>query len=279
MANASVITGSPPSPVQARANSGARFWPSSVAVARRTVRKFVRTPQLLVLATVQSAIFLVIFRYILGGAIDAGALPYVDFLVPGFLTAAVLYAGMGAAAGVAEDLEQGFFDRLRSLPIPRASVMAGRCLADTALVTWSLAVGTALGFAVGYRMHGSVAAGLAAFGLCVLFSFAFEWLFITIGLVAGSAQAAQEISVLVTPLTFVSSAFVPVNSMPGWLQPIAEHQPLTPMVNAVRGLAGGPQAEALLDHTTAYYVGLSLIWMTAIVVVFGLVAAVRFSRR
>jgi ABC-2 type transport system permease protein len=199
--------------------------------------------------------------------------------VPGFLTAAVLFSGMGAAAGVAEDLEQGFVDRLRSLPIPRASVMAGRCLADTALVTWSLAVGVALGFAVGFRMHGSVAAGLAAFGLCVLFSFAFEWLFITIGLVAGNAQAAQGISVLVTPLVFVSSAFVPVSSMQGWMQPFAEHQPLTPMVNAVRGLAGGPQVEALLDHSTAYYVGLSLIWTAAIVVVFGLVAAVRFSRR
>jgi ABC transporter DrrB family efflux protein len=248
-------------------------------VAKRTVRKFVRTPQLLALATAQSALFLVIFRYIFGGAINAGGgLPYVDFLVPGFVTAAVLYSGMGAAAGVAEDLQQGLFDRLRSLPIPRASVMAGRCLADTALVTWSLAVGTALGFAVGFRLHGSVAAGLAAFGLCVLFTFAFEWLFITIGLVAGNAQAAQGMSILVTPLTFASSAFVPVSSMPGWLQAFAEHQPVTPMVNAVRGLAGGPQAEALLAHSTAYYVGLSLVWTAAIVVVFGLVAAVRFSR-
>jgi ABC-2 type transport system permease protein len=278
MTDTAAMTVPSPSPAQARVNSGAGFWPSSLAVARRTVRKFVRTPQLLVLATVQSAIFLVVFRYIFGGAITVEGLPYVNFLVPGFVTAAVLYSGMGAAAGVAEDLQQGLFDRLRSLPIPRASVMAGRCLADTALVTWSLVVGAALGFAVGYRMEGSVAAGLAAFGLCVLFSFAFEWLFITIGLVAGNAQAAQGISVLVTPLTFVSSAFVPVESMPGWLQPFAEHQPLTPMVNAVRGLAGGPQAQALLDHSTAYYVGLSLIWTTAIVVVFGLVAALRFSR-
>jgi ABC transporter DrrB family efflux protein len=186
---------------------------------------------------------------------------------------------MGAAAGVAEDLEQGLFDRLRSLPIPRAAVLAGRGLADTALVTWSLAVGVALGFAVGFRMHGSVTAGLAALGLCVLFSFAFEWVFITIGLFAGNAQAAQGMSVLMTVLVFVSSAYVPVSSMPGWLRPVAEQQPVTPMVNAVRGLAGGPRAEALLPHTTAYYVGLSLIWAAAIVVVFGFVAAVRFSRR
>jgi ABC-2 type transport system permease protein len=276
MSQASVVTQSPP---RARANAGAGFWPSTVAVARRTVRKFVRTPQLLALATVQSALFLLIFRYIFGGAIAVEGLSYVDFLVPGFVTAGVLFAGMGAAAGVAEDMDQGFFDRLRSLPIPRASVMAGRCLADTALVTWSSAVGAALGFAVGFRMHAPVASGLAAFGLCVLFSFAFEWLFITIGLVAGNAQAAQGFAVLVTPLIFVSSAYVPVSSMDRWMRPFAEHQPLTPMVNAVRGLAGGPRAEALLQHSTAYYVRLSLLWTAAIVIVFGVVAAVRFARR
>jgi ABC-2 type transport system permease protein len=268
MADASVITGSPLSPARGRVNLGARFWASALAVARRTVLKFVRTPQLIGLATVQSAIFLVIFRYIFGGAINAGGLPYVDFLVPGFVVTGFLWAGMGAAAGVAEDVEQGLFDRLRSLPIPRASVLAGRGLADTAL-----------GFAVGFRMHGPVAAGLAALGLCVLFSFAFEWVFITIGLVAGTAQAAQGMSVLMTVLVFVSSAYVPVSSMPGWLRPVAEHQPVTPMVDAVRGLAGGPQAEALLPHTTAYYVGLSLIWAAAIMAVFGVVAAMRFSRR
>src|SRR4029450_11974880 len=175
MANAAVITGSPLRSTPGGVNSGARFWPSAVAVAQRTVRKFVRTPQLIGLATVQSAIFLVIFRYIFGGAIDAGGLPYVDFLVPGFVTTGILVAVMGraragaGAAGGAEPPQQGLFDRLRSLPIPRAAVLAGRGLADTALVTWSLAVGTALGFAVGFRLHGSVTAGLAAFGLCVLF--------------------------------------------------------------------------------------------------------------
>jgi ABC transporter DrrB family efflux protein len=279
MADASVITGSPLSPARGRVNSGASFWPSAVAVAQRTVRKFVRTPQLIGLATVQIPIFLVVFRYIFGGAINAGGLAYVDFLVPGFVTTAMLFAGMSAAAGVAEDVEQGLFDRLRSLPIPRAAVLAGRGLADTALVTWSLVVGTALGFAVGFRLHGSVTAGLAALGLCVLFGFAFEWVFITIGLVAGTAQAAQGMSVLLTLFVFVSSAYVPVSSMPGWLQPVAQHQPVTPMVNAVRGLAGGPQAAALLDHTTAYYVGLSLIWAAAIAAIFGAIATVRFSRR
>src|SRR5262249_40157008 len=149
MAGVSVITGSPPGPARGRVNPGARFWPSTITVAGRTVRKFVRTPQLIGLATVQSAIFLVIFRYIFRGAINAGGLRYVGCLVPGLVVTGFLWAGMSAAAGVAEDVEQGLFDRLRSLPIPRAAVLAGRGLADTALVTWSLVVGTALGFAVG----------------------------------------------------------------------------------------------------------------------------------
>jgi ABC-type Na+ efflux pump permease subunit len=104
---------------------------------------------------------LLIFRYVFGGAIDSGGLPYVDFLVPGLVVTMALWSGMGAATGVAEDMEHGFFDRLRSLPISGLSVMAGRCLADTALVTWGLLVSIALGFAAGFRTHGSVAGALA----------------------------------------------------------------------------------------------------------------------
>jgi ABC-2 type transport system permease protein len=279
MADTAALSVPPTRRVHAPTGSGAGFWASAAAVARRTVRKFVRTPQLIVLTTIQSALWLLIFRYIFGGAITVDGLPYVAFLVPGVVVTNTLFSGMGTAAGVAEDIEQGFFDRLRSLPIPRVAVMAGRGLADTALLTWGLAVATALGFAVGFRTHGSVAAGLAAFGLCVLYGFAFDWIFITIGLVGGTAQAAQGLSLLVLPLVFVSSAYVPVSSMPGWMQAFASHQPVTSMVDAVRALVGGPQAQALLEHSTDYYAVVSLIWSAAIIVVFGLLAAVRFSRR
>jgi len=108
-------------------------------------------------------LFLLIFRFVFGGAIGAGGLDYVDFLIPGFITTGVLFSGMGAAAGVAEDLEQGFVDRLRSLPIPRSAVLAGRALADTAVLVWSLAVTSAIGFAVGFRLHGGLAGALAVF--------------------------------------------------------------------------------------------------------------------
>jgi ABC-2 type transport system permease protein len=261
-------------------NTGAGWWVSSLVVARRMVRKFARTPQLIVFTTIQSALFLLMFRYGFGGAIDTGgSLSYVNFMVPGFITSAILWAGMGAATGVAEDVEHGFVDRLCTLPIPRAAVLIGRSLADAALMVWSLAIATILGFAVGFRVTGSVSDALAGFGLCVLFGVAFEWVFIVIGLVGGTAQAAQSLGLLVVPLVFLSSAYVPVDSMPSGVRQFGEIQPLTPMVSAVRALAVGSDGEALLAHSTSYYVGLSLAWTAAIFVVFGLLAVVRFARR
>ena len=135
-------------------------------VALRTVRQFARTPQLLVVNTIQGAMFLLIFRYVFGGAIDSGPVPYVDFLVPGFVVTSVLFAGASASSGVAEDVEKGFFDRLRSLPVSRPALLGGRSLADTALLTWGLVITTAVGFLVGFRIHGSVAQALATRSAC-----------------------------------------------------------------------------------------------------------------
>ncbi|HUI47305.1 MAG TPA: ABC transporter permease [Acidimicrobiia bacterium] len=251
---------------------------TTIEVARRTVRKFVRSPQLAVVGTIQGAMFLLIFRYVFGGAIDTGGIPYVDFLVPGFVLTSVLFSGSSAASGVAEDLEAGFIDRLRSLPIPRTSVMAGRALADTITGTWGLAITTAIGFLVGFRLHASALDGLAAFGLCIVAAYAFSWVFIYIGLMAGTAQAAQGISLLVFPFTFVSSAFVPVSSMPGWMQPFAEHQPITVMVNAVRSLVLGSGAAQHLPHPTGYYVVGTLLWGAAISAVFGVLSVLRYRK-
>jgi ABC-2 type transport system permease protein len=251
---------------------------STIEVARRAVLRYARTPQLIVVGTIQGAMFLLIFRYVFGGAIEIGGIDYVDFLVPGFVMTSVLFSGMGTATAVAEDLEQGFVDRLRSLPIPRSAFLTGRALSDTAWLTWGLAITTAIGFAVGFRIHGSVADALAAFGLCVAFGFAFIWLFIDLGLLARTAQAAQGMALLVFPLTFVSSAYVPVESMPGWMQAFAEHQPITYMVNAVRALTQGPDAAAVLGHSTEYFVTRAVLWAVAIVVVFAPLAVARYRR-
>jgi ABC-2 type transport system permease protein len=267
-----------PAPAIAPAPAPAGPLTTASSVALRTVRKFRRTPQLVLIGTIQGAMFLLIFRYVFGGAISSGAVPYVDFLVPGFVMTSVLFAGTGGAAGVAEDVEHGFFDRLRSLPVSRGASLAGRTLADTAVLAWGLAITTAIGFAIGFRIHGDVPMALAAFGLCVVYGFAVTWLFVWIGLVAGNAQAAQGMSLLVFPLTFVSSAYVPVDSMPGWMQPIAENQPITAMTNAVRSLALGDPSLAGLSGTTARWVVLSLLWSAGLVLVFAPLAVARYRR-
>lgn len=172
-------------------------------VARRAVLTFLRTPQLVIVGTVQLVGFLVTFRYVFGGAFGTSrGLPYVDFAVPGFIAAGVPFTLIGTAVVMAEDLQRGFVDRLRSLPFPSAAVLTGRVLADSVVLTWSLAVATLVGFAIGFRLHGSIPQGLAAFGLCLVFGLAFSWVFITLGLVAGNGQAAQGMAMLVFPLTF-----------------------------------------------------------------------------
>lgn len=261
-------------------DTGAGFVTATVQSARRTILQFLRTPQLFVLPTVTGALFLFVFRYIFGGAINTGgSVDYVDFVVPGFVLTSILWTGMNAPAGVAEDAASGVHDRFRSLPIPRAAVVAGRALADSALNTWTLFTTAVLGFAVGFRTDASVGAIALAFALMLVVTYAFTWFFVTLGLSASNAQAAQGMStLLVVPLTFLSSAYVPVDSMPGWLQPIAHNQPVTAMVNAVRSLLLGGTDAAGVGHTSAYWVVLSLVWCAGILAVFGTIAVARFAR-
>jgi ABC-2 type transport system permease protein len=251
---------------------------SWLVVTQRALRRFVRTPQLIVVGTIQMALFMLIYRYMFGGAIDTGRIDYVDFLVPGFVTTGVLFTGIGTAVAMAQDLEDGIVDRLRSLPIPRSAVLAARAIADTAILTWSIGVTIALGFAVGFRLHGSALEGLAAFGLVIVFGYAFIWLFVALGMVAGNAQAAQGMGMIAFPFAFISSAYVPVSTMPGWLQAFAEHQPLTYMVDAVRALTLGPSAEQLLGHPTGWFVMRALAWAAAIVAVFAPLAVAKYRR-
>jgi ABC-2 type transport system permease protein len=264
---------SPAAPIR-----GSGLATSTLAVTRRALLRYLRTPQLIILATIQMSLFFLMYRYMFGGAIHIAGLTYVDFLVPGFIATGVLFSGIGTATAMAEDLEQGFVDRLRSLPIPRSSVLSARALADTVIFAWSTVFTAAIAFAVGFRLHGSAVDGLAALGLVVLFGFAFEWLFITMGLLAGNAQAAQGMGMIVFPFAFISSAYVPVSSMPGWLQVFAAHQPLTYMVDAVRALTLGPQAHVLLGHSPSYFVVRAVIWAVAIVVVFLPLAVFRYRQ-
>jgi ABC transporter DrrB family efflux protein len=261
------------------ATDGAGMLTTTIETARRSILQFFRTPQVLIMGSVQGALFLFMFRYVFGGAISTGgALNYVDFLVPGFLVTVILWTGMGSAAGVAEDSATGVYDRLRSLPIPRTAVVLGRSVADFILIAWGMLITGALGFALGFRTHNGLGKVILGFVVMLIAGYAFTWVFITIGLIAGNAQAAQGLSMLVIPFSFISSANVPVQSMPGWMQPFAANQPMSVIINAVRSLMEGGPERIGIGHTTGYWVVLSLIWSAGIMVVFGGLATSRFGR-
>jgi ABC-type transport system involved in cytochrome c biogenesis permease component len=171
-------------------------------VALRGLRTYRRTPQVVAFGIAKAVAFLLIFRYVFGGAVATGSVRYVDFMLPGLLTAGTLFSGMGTAAAVAQDRAEGFFDRLRSLPMPRGAVVTGRVLADTVLIATVLPATTAVGFLVGFRVHNGWWSAVAAYALLVLFAFAFLWVFVTIGLIAANAQVAQAITFLVLPVSF-----------------------------------------------------------------------------
>lgn len=239
---------------------------ATLDIAQRVLRKYFRTPGLFVMGIVQSALFLFTFRYVFGGAIHAGTVGYVGYLVPGYVGTIMLFTGGATAVGVAEDRAQGLTDRLLSLPIPRRSLVSGRVLADFLTNGWTIITTAALGFAFGFRLPATIPAGLAALGLCLLYGLVFITVFIVIGLYAPNAQAAQGMSMVAFIFAFISSTYVPASSMPGWLQGFARYQPITPMVNAVRSvLAGG-----------SHDLPRALIWSAALLVVFTPVAAVRY---
>lgn len=251
---------------------------TTIGIARRTVLHNVRNPQVFVLGMVQGAMFLLIFRYVFGGAITTNGVRYVDFLVPGFVGTGVLFAGMTSSIGAAEDLQEGLFDRLRSLPVPRVAIVAGRVVADTILATIGLAVTTSVGFAMGFRTSAPLSSLLLAVALCTFAAFAFTWMFVLLGIVSGNPQAAQGMGLLVFPFTFVSSAFVPVESMPGWMQSFAQNQPLTQIVNATRAFSLGDDAERVLGESAGYFATRSIFWCVLFIVIFAPLAARRYKR-
>lgn len=249
-------------------DGAAGFRTTALTVAMRTGLQLVRTPQVLGIAIVQSVLFLLMFRYVIGGAIGVTGVSYVDFLVPGFVVSGLIFTAGGSAVAVAEDAASGLYDRLRSLPIPGVGVLTGRTLADAGLMLLVALVTLLVGIAVGFRFGGGAAGALAAVGLVAVYAGAFAWVFVWLGLVSGSAQAAQGLGILGVPFSFLSSAFVPVDSMPAVLEAFANLQPLTFMVDAGRGLLLGEAATATLEHGLSYYVIGSLIWSLALAAVF-----------
>ncbi len=234
-------------------------------VAKRNLLRIVRNPRLLMISALQPALLLVLFRYVLGGAIHIPGRSYVDYIVPAVFIEAVMIGGMATAIGLADDLGCGIIDRFRSLPMARSAVLAGRTLADLSRSVFSLALMVGLGLLVGFSFHAGIGSIIGGLALVIVFGYSFSWIYATIGLVTKDPETAQVAGILpFFVLVFASSAIVPVATMPSWLQPFARHQPVSITINAVRALLQG--------EPTHHWVWQSLAWSAGILVVFFTIA-------
>jgi ABC-2 type transport system permease protein/oleandomycin transport system permease protein len=243
----------------------------TAAMTWRNLTTIIRVPQLLVFSLIQPIIFVFMFRYVFGGSINIPGVRYVDYLMPGVFVQTVTFGAINTAIGLAEDKNKGLLERLRSLPMSRWAVLAGRVLADSTRNVFIVVLMLAIGFAVGFRTHTSLVMIVLGVALMVAFGLALSWLFALIGLSVTNGEAAQAAAFpMLAPLAFASNLFVDPIRMPGWLQPWARNQPVSATANAVRAcMLGGPAANKVL---------IAVAWVVGISVVLGPIAVRRYRR-
>ena len=246
----------------------------TASVTQRNLWHFVRQPDLLLFSTIQPVMFVLLFVFVFGGAIEPSlprGVEYVDYLLPGILVQSVAFRSSQTAVGLAEDLQRGVMDRFRSMPMARSAVLTGRTFADLVRNAAILALMITVGYVVGFSFQNGVLEAAAAIGLILAFGYALSWVFATIAFVAKGAEAAQSAGfVAIFPLVFASSVFVPVETMPTWLQGFAENNPVSVTADAARSLSiGGEVGSAAIE---------SIAWSAGIAVVFGVLAVWRYNR-
>ncbi|MEA2226961.1 MAG: type transport system permease protein [Solirubrobacteraceae bacterium] len=244
----------------------------TLVLARRNLRRIPRQPDLLIAYTIQPVMFVLLFVYVFGGAIQTPGFDYVDFLMPGIIVQSIAFGGFVTALGLSEDVQKGLIDRFRSLPMSRAAVLAGRTLSDVALNCLSLVVLFTVGFLAGFNfVDASGAEILAGIVLLLLLGYAFSWVFALVGLFSSTPETANSIGfTAIFPLTFASSVFVPVESMPDGLRQFAQVNPFTTVADAVRSLWLGTPA-----HTDVW---MAFIWCFVLIAVFAPLAVARYRR-
>ncbi len=240
-------------------------------MGRRNILALVRIPVSFVFALVQPVMFVLLFRYVFGGAIRVPNGQYVNFLIPGILVQTTIFGAIGTTIGLAEDLQRGLIERFRALPMARMAVLAGRTVSDLLRNVVVLLVITGMGFLVGFRPTGSLISYVGASVLMLFFAYALSWGFAYVGLAAPNSETAQAMTFpVIFPLTFASSIFVPVAFMPSWLQVFARNQPVSQVAEAVRGLMLG------VPHGHATWIALA--WAVGALVVLAPLATRRYRR-
>jgi ABC-2 type transport system permease protein len=234
----------------------------ALAIAWRGLVTYRRVPQLLVFSTIQPVVFVLSFRYVFGGAIRVPGVDYVDYLMPGIFVQTSVFGAIATAIGLATDVQSGLLERFLSLPMARSAVLVGRTLADLGRNVFVVALMSGVGFLVGFHLHTNWVRFVAAMLLVLLFGYALFWVFGTVGLLLGDPESAQAAAFpVMAPLVFASSAFVPVATMPGWLQPFAEHQPVSVTISAARDLTLGAPATSDVLQCLAWVAGILLVFV------------------
>jgi ABC-2 type transport system permease protein/oleandomycin transport system permease protein len=248
-----------------------RLVTDTLIIAERNLIRLPRKPELLLAFTVQPIMFVLLFRYVFGGAINTGGVAYVDYLIPGIIVQNIAFGGFVTAIGLNEDVHKGLIDRFRSLPMARPAVLAGRTLSDIVTNFLSVCVLVITGLIIGFSFNAPALHIVFGFVLLLLIGYAFSWVFAYVGLVATTPESANSIGfIAIFPLTFISSAFVPTDTMPSWLKTFADVNPFTIFVNAMRALWIGTPADN--------YVWGAVVWAVVILVAFAPLAVRRYRR-
>lgn len=236
---------------------------SDIAVMTwRDVLRYVRLPQLLVFNAMLNVVLLLLFNYVFGGAINTGGVKYIQYFLPGFLAQTVVFGSTQTSVGIAEDLSKGLIDRFRSLPMARSAFLTGRVLADAVRYAILIVLMIAVGSAAGFRFENGVGPIVAGIALIVLFGVALTWVGVFIGTSVKDVETAQVAGfVWVFPLVFASSLYVPIATMPSWLQVFANINPVTPMVDTIRALSLGTSASASLWKIVAWDAAIILVFL------------------
>jgi ABC-2 type transport system permease protein/oleandomycin transport system permease protein len=228
----------------------------------RNLLRYIRLPQYLVFSTIEPVMLLLLFNYVFGGAINVGGIKYIEYLLPGFFVGTVVIGATQTSVGMADDLSRGMIDRLRSLPTARSAVLAGRTLADTVRYVFLVLLVLGVGSAIGFRFDTGISLAVAALALTILFGFTFTWISAFIGMSIKDVETAQVVGLIwVFPIVFASSMFVPVETMPGWLQAFAKVNPVTLTVDTVRALSLGGELAAHLWRSLAWIGGILLVFL------------------
>jgi ABC-2 type transport system permease protein/oleandomycin transport system permease protein len=255
-------------------------------LTKRNLTTYIRKPDLLVFSTIQPVMFVLLFVYVFGGAIEAvlpPTIPYVDYLMPGIFVQTAIFAALQTGVGLAEDLQKGLIDRFKSLPMARSAVLAGRTAADTVALTVQIVLMLAVAWLVGFRFHEGPMEALLAFVGIVAVGYAFTWVAAFSGLALKTVEAVQAaMFTIVFPIVFVSSVFVPVETFPSWLQPIANANPVTIWADTERVLVLGElytESSLFPDvRSLGTLMWLSIAWFAGILIVFSALG-VRVYRR